>query len=172
MMTNQSISRSWKKGVIPALLFALLTPVSHATETVIYKWVDKNGVVSYSQAEPSGQYDRDITTIKVETLPLSQQRAASRMLANLEKSTDAEYLARQKRLKAADATIDAALQRLQRAERRLGDGSIATGYDRIGNVGGHARLRDSYFNRVEKLQADVEQAKQALDNAYAARDQI
>ncbi len=96
------------------------------------------------------------------------------MLANLEKLSDAETAARESRLAAADKRIDTALQRLQQAERNLSAGSVPSGDDRIGNMGAsgnhHARLRDSYFDRVAELQEKVDQARQALDAAYAARD--
>jgi hypothetical protein len=143
---------------------------AHADTLSVYKWIDKDGVVSYSQTMPTEQGAHNVTTIRIDSLPLEQQRAASRMLAHLEKLSDAETDAREQRLAIADQRIDAALGRLQQAEHRLSEGSTPTGDDRIGTVGGHARLRDSYFERVSQLQADVGQAQQALSDAYAARD--
>jgi hypothetical protein len=145
-------------------------PLSHA-DTLVYKWIDKSGVVSYSQNKPTEQGAHDVTTIRIDSLPPGQQRAASRMLANLEKLSDAETAAREKRLATADARIDAALQHLQQAEHELSASSTPTGEDRVGNVGGHARLRDSYFARLSQLQANVDQAQQALNDAYVARNQ-
>jgi len=146
-------------------------PLAQA-DSLIYKWVDKDGVVSYSQSPPTEAGARNVTSFTVESLPIAQQRAAARMLANLEKMADADYAARENRLKQADRKIDAALQRLQIAEKRLSEGSTPTGDDRVGNVGGHARLRDSYFNRVAQLQDEVDQAQQALNDAYTLRDQL
>ena len=144
---------------------------AHA-DTTIYKWVDKNGVVSYSQ-EPPADKSISATSFTVESLPPSQQKAANRMLANLDKTLDAEFEARQKRLRQADQKIDAALRRLQEAEHRLNAGSTPTGDDRVGNIGGHhARLRDSYFSRVQQLQEEVDAAQQALNDAYAMRDKL
>ena len=173
-MKNRVNSLSWKVIVLTLTFLAYLTPDAHAADiagATIYKWIDKDGVVSYSQTKPEDKGAHDVTPLKIETLPPGQQRAADRMLTHLEQTTDAEYTARKKRLKEADDRIDAALQRLRRAEHRLSEGSIPTGNDRVGNVGGHARLRDSYFARVSQLQAQVDQAKQALNDAYAARDQ-
>jgi hypothetical protein len=158
-----------------AALFCLSTTAFAQNQTSIYKWIDKDGVVSYSQTKPTDSGAHDVTTIKIEALPAERQRAANRVLANLEKLSDAETAARESRLAAADKRIDAALQRLQQAERNLSAGSTPTGDDRIGNGGSagnhHARLRDSYFDRVAQLQSQVDQAHQALDAAYAARDQ-
>lgn len=146
-------------------------PFAHA-DTLIYKWIDKDGVVSYSQSMPTEQGAHNVTTMKIDTLPVDQQRAATRMLAQLEKLSNIETAAREKRLATADQRIDSALARLQQAEHKLSEGSTPTGYDRVGNVGGHARLRDTYFERISQLQADVDQAQQTLNNAYAARDQL
>ena len=141
-------------------------------DTLIYKWVDKNGVTSYSQNPPTDAGEKStVTTITVESLPPAQQRAAARVLANLQKLSDASTAARQQRIQAADKRIAEALDRLQAAEKKLSDGSTPTGFDRVGNVDGRARLRDSYFERVSRLQADVDQAQQALNDAYTARDQ-
>lgn len=152
-----------------AIAFAGL---AHATDVVIYKWVDKNGVVSYSQNKPPESDAHDVTTLSIPTLPPEQQRAANRTLMQLEKHADADYAARKQRQQAADARIETALKRLQDAERRLSAGAQVNGGDRVGNVNGYTRLRESYFNRVAQLEASVAQARQELNDAYAARDQI
>jgi hypothetical protein len=166
------LSKAGKRLGGVALGLCLFATSLAQADSLIYKWTDKNGVVSYSQNPPTEQGARDVTSFKVESLPAAQQRTAKRMLANLEKTTDAEFAAREKRLKQADQKIDAALQRLQKAEHNLTEGSLPTGDDRIGIGAGHARLRDSYFIRVENLQDEVDKAQQALTDAYTARDQI
>ncbi|MBV8635259.1 MAG: DUF4124 domain-containing protein [Burkholderiaceae bacterium] len=154
------------------ILIAVLAAGSAcAQDTVIYKTVDKNGAVSYSQDKPAEDAGQTVTTISVPTLPPEQQRAANRALLAMDKREDADYQAHREKQKAADARIDAALKRLQQAEQRLAQGSQVRGGDRVGNVNGYTRLRDSYFNRVSQLEADVARAKQDLDAAYSARDQ-
>jgi hypothetical protein len=155
---------------IGVCVFAM-TP-AQAVGTLIFKWVDKDGVVSYSQAAPTEAGAHDVTSFTVESLPIAQQRVAARMLANLEKVANAENAAREKRIKQADQKVETALERLQKAERQLSDGSTPTGADRVGNVGGHARLRESYFNRVTRLQDDVDKAQQTVNDAYALRDSL
>lgn len=158
-------------GILVLAMAFCITPLVQADST-IYKWVDKNGVVSYSQDPPADKEAKDVTSFTVESLPVAQQKAANRMLANLEKSADAEYAERQKRLKQADHKVDIALRRLDDAERRLSNGSTPTGSDRIGIGNGHARLRDSYFTRVQNLQNQVDAAQQSLNDAYAERDKL
>jgi len=146
--------------------------VARAEDVVVYKWIDKNGVVTYSQSKPPDNAGQSATAISVETMPPEQQRAANRALLELDKREDASYQARKRRQTAADARIDTALKRLQQAEQRLAAGSQIQGGDRVGNADGYTRLRGSYFDRVARLQAAVDQAKKDLDSAYAARDQL
>jgi len=155
-----------------ALVMTLNAAAARADDAVVYKWVDKNGVVTYSQSKPPDSEGQTVTTISVPTLPPEQQRAANRALLELDKREDASYQARKRRQMAADARIDTALKRLQQAEQRLAASSQIQAGDRVGNVDGYTRLRGSYFDRVAKLQAAVDQAKKDLDDAYAARDQL
>lgn len=151
-------------------LYLSITPLTYA-DTLMYKWIDKNGVVTFSQNEPSAQQAREVTTITVQSMPENEQRAANRMLLNLKKE-NARFAEQQKRMKQADENIDVALNQLKKAEHNLTTGSIPTGYDRVGNINHRARLRESYFERVSQLQDEVDKARQKLNDAYAARDQI
>lgn len=147
------------------------TSLSYA-DTTMYKWVDKNGVVSFSEYEPGEKQAREVTTITVQTMPVTQQRAANRMLLNLNNAENTSFAAQQKRMQQADQAVEAALKQLQDAERNLTTGSIPTGFDRVGNINHRARLRESYFERVSDLQREVDKARQVLNDAYAGRDQV
>jgi len=150
-------------------LFA--APLSHA-DTTMYKWVDKNGVVSFSEYEPSEKQAREVTTVTVQTMPVTQQRAANRMLVNLNNADNPSFAAQQQRMTQADQAVEVALKQLQEAERKLTTGATPSGSDRVGNVNGRARLRESYFERVSDLQSEVDKARQVLNDAYAGRDQV
>lgn len=143
-----------------------------AEDTVVYKWVDKDGVVTYSQKKPPGNEGGEVSTISIPTLPPDQQRAANRGLLQMERDADRDYAAHKARQDRADTRVDAALKRLQQAEERLKAGSEVQGGDRIGIGNGNSRLRESYFNRVAGLESAVDQARKELDAAYAARNQI
>jgi hypothetical protein len=148
-----------------------ITSITQA-DTVIYKWIDKDGVVSFSQNEPAPEQAHEVTKMTLQTMPESEQRAAKRMLSHLEKTAESSFAEHHKRLQQADEAIEAALKKLAQAEHNLATGSVPTGYDRVGNVNHKARLRESYFTRVEDLQDKVDQARQELSDAYAARDQV
>jgi len=162
-----------KLSIITALLGLYLSATASA-DTTMYKWVDKDGVVSYSQTPPTAAGAHNITNITIETLPAEQRRTASRVLSNLNTNDDAKSDAYQIKLKAADQKVDAAITKLSIAEHQLTEGSVPTGDDRVGNGGAagnhYARLRESYFSRVSQLQANVEQARKDLQDAYSTRD--
>lgn len=160
------------KRILPAILASamLAAGTACAQDAVIYKSVDKNGAVTYSQDKPAEGNGNTVSSIAVPTLSPDQQRAANRALLEMDRREDAKYQADKRKQKAADARVDAALKRLQQAEQRLTQGSQVRGGDRVGNVDGHTRLRGSYFDRVARLEAAVAQAKKDLDAAYAARD--
>jgi hypothetical protein len=159
------------RGRFPAMLACgmLAAGLAGAQDAVIYKSVDKNGNVTYSQEKPADAGGQAVTGISVPTLSPEQQRAANRTLLEMEKREDAQYEAKKKKQKAGDARVDAALRRLQQAEQRLAQGSQVRAGDRVANVNGYSRLRGSYFDRVARLEAAVTQAKKDLDAAYAAR---
>ncbi|MSQ18362.1 MAG: DUF4124 domain-containing protein [Betaproteobacteria bacterium] len=60
-------------------------------------------------------------------------------------------------------TLEAAEEALRKAELARREGAEPTDVDRIGSVGGGARLRDSYWERQSKLEEEVTKAKQTLD---------
>lgn len=166
-------NRTGRLGYVLAITGLLFMSLAHAqTQTKIYKWTGTDGVTSYSQTPPEEGRSRDMQVITVETLPLEQQQAARRMLAHMQGKADAQAAAIRKRYAQADQNVERALQNLQRAESELRHGSQTVGSDFIGNVGGGVRLRESYFDRVARLEAKVKDARQALDDAYAERNAV
>lgn len=159
--------------IAASTVFALLiaTPASYA-DTLLYKYTGADGVTVYAQTMPEHYQPGEVQTITIETLPVEQQRAALRMLAVMEKRIDAKVEARHAKLVDADQHISAAIKHLQQAETNLKNGSVPSGADRIGKVGGGTRLRESYFLRVSHLQLLVEQAKQTVDEAYQVRNDL
>lgn len=71
-----------------------------------------------------------------------------------------------------DREIISADKALVRSEKALQQGRTPLPGERTGKVGGGSRLTEAYFQRVHGLEAAVEQAKQRLDLAYAARNAL
>ncbi|MGA9664887.1 MAG: DUF4124 domain-containing protein [Gallionella sp.] len=156
-------------GVSAAFILLIAAHPAHA-DTSVYKYTGPDGVTVYSQTLPESYIPGKVQTVKIETLPVEQQRAAIRMLDAMENKVDAQLRERHSKLQGADQRIDVAIKNLQQAETALQNGSVPTGDDRIGKVGGGSRFRESYFQRVSQLQAAVAQARIALDQAYSLRD--
>ncbi|MGB9094845.1 MAG: DUF4124 domain-containing protein [Gallionella sp.] len=154
-----------------ALLSLVAMQAAHA-DTIVYKFTGPNGVTVYTQVLPENHPPGEVTTITIRTLPAEQQRAALRMLDAMQRETDAGIEKQRSMLDEADRKVNDAISKLQHAEAELQSGSVPTGADRIGKVGGGTRLRESYFRRVEKLQRAVDKAKRELDQAYRERNNL
>ncbi len=90
----------------------------------------------------------------------------------MQRENDAGIEKRRSKLDEADRKVNDAISKLQHAEAELQSGAEPTGADRIGKVGGGTRLRESYFQRVEKLQRAVDKAKLELEQAYRQRNNL
>ena len=144
---------------------------AHA-DNFVYRYTGKDGATVYSQTLPESYSPDNVQTVKIETLPTEQKRAAIRMLDTLQKNSNASAAGRSTKLDIADQNIAAAIKSLQQAELNLQNGSAPVGGDRVANIGGGTRLRESYFSRLSRLQSVVEQAKLALDQAYTERNNL
>lgn len=164
---------SLRYAAAASALFVLSAAAAIAQgNTVVYKYTGRDGVTVYSQTLPESYSPRDVQTVEIESLPQDQQRAAVRMLDAMNRRTVAGAAKRSAKLDIADRNIAAAIRNLQQAEQNLKKGSELVGGDRVANIGGGSRIRESYFLRVSRLQSVVEQAKKALDQAYAERNDL
>lgn len=162
-----------RSAVAAAALFVLAVAAAGAHgNAIVYKYTGRDGVTVYSQTLPENYSPRNVETIEIGSMPVEQQRAAVRMLDAMSAQTDADAAARAAKLDQADRDIDAAIKNLQQAEQNLKKGSELVGGDRVANINGGSRIRESYFLRVSQLQAAVELAKQKLDQAYVERNDL
>jgi len=167
-------SKSTRSSPVSASAVVILLIAMHAAhaDTSVYKYTGPDGVTVYTQTLPENHSPGTVKTITIQTLPIEQQRAAIRMLDAMENKADAGIQQQHSKLRDADRQINVAIKDLQHAESKLQSGSVPTGADRTGKVGGGTRLRESYFLRVAKLQGAVDQAKIALEEAYRKRDNL
>jgi len=171
-MAHQFKSMRFIPASASAIFILLITMYAAHADTSVYKYTGPDGVTVYTQTLPENHSPGAVTTITIQTLPVEQQRAAIRMLDAMEKKADAGIQQPHSKLSDADRQINVAIKNLQHAESKLQSGSVPTGADRIGKVGGGTRLRESYFLRVAKLQGAVDQAKLALEQAYRKRNNL
>ena len=171
-MVHQIRSMRFLNVAASVVLLSLVAMHAAHADTIVYKYTGPNGVTVYTQALPENHPPGEVTTITIKTLPVEQQRAALRMLDAMQRETDTSIEKQRSKLDKADQKINDAISKLQHAEAELQSGSVPTGADRIGKVGGGSRLRESYFQRVQKLQRAVDKAKLELEQAYRQRNNL
>ncbi len=154
---------------------ALIVSSAQVNAQVLYKYVDANGKVTYSDKAPKpGEKAERITadtTTNIINSPAGV-RAGAGSLASGGKETSADAGVRTK-ARAAErdklkVNVDAAQANLESAKKALEDGQQPReGEQRIiVRAGGNSVLRtDAYRERIEKLEAAVKSAEEQLDLA-------
>jgi len=142
------------------LLIAIVAvPLSSALGQAVYKYVDEDGNVVYSEQPPP--QDQPSERVDVRPGPTSAQQkdaenreqqlqdAASQTTSTGDQRTSkkAEQQLKQKSVKDAEAALERAKQ--------VGPG------DRVGTAGGGSRLRESYHERVRAAEEELQRAKKA-----------
>jgi hypothetical protein len=145
---------------------------------VIYRSTGPKGDVTYgSRPDPDAVRTE---TIKVETLSPEQRRATEQLLlreADKARQADAYVQALEEKWRRVDDEIRDAQIELQKAEGALENGRTPLPGERLGlhTVRGRSsltRLTEAYFDRILELEAAVDQARQRLDKAYEARNNL
>jgi hypothetical protein len=149
------------------LAAALLAFAHPASAQTLYKLIDKNGKVTYSDTPPK---DFDGKVVPVEVDP-NRNRATI-----LPPGAAAEALSKDKpktaenadeRLKQAQARLEAARKDLAFARDNPREGEV----ERVGNVGGGARPvpTEAYEKRLAALEQAVRDAEEEVRRAERAR---
>ena len=134
-----------------------------AAAQTLYKLIDKNGKVTYSEAPPK-DFDGKVIRLdidpKANTVTLPSGSAISSTGADDRRAAD-------DRARGARNRLDAAQKALADAKQNPGEGEI----ERVGKKGGGARAQESegYKERLEKLERDVKEAEDALQKAQKER---
>lgn len=153
-----------------AAIAAGLALCAQASAQTLYKLVDKNGKVTYSETVPKG-FDGKVTRMDIDpnantaTLPKPAQRGTEGQSG----SKSAEEYVRESTTRRDDAEskLQDAKTRLDEARAALNDAMLNPGegdIQWIGNKSGGTRPvhTEAYTTRIEKLKADVEKAEEAV----------
>jgi hypothetical protein len=155
------------KALFISLAAAALALAQPAAAQTLYKLIDKNGKVTYSDSPPK---DFDGKVVPVEIDP-NRNRAtilppgpASDVLSSDKAQARGDADAR---LKQAQARLEAARKELAFARDNPREGEV----ERIGNVGGGARPvpTEAYERRLAGLEKAVKDAEEELRLAERAR---
>jgi Domain of unknown function (DUF4124) len=148
----------------------LLPGIAGAGEQYIYKSWEPDGRVTYAaQPEPNAT---KVERIEIQTLSPEQRRAAHRLLQMDQKTIKQGYAILQREWTKVDNDITRAQKALQHAEQALRKGRVPLPGERRGLAGGGSRLDASYFARIKRLEDAVDAARQRLDRAYQARNDL
>ncbi|MDX1512710.1 MAG: DUF4124 domain-containing protein [Gammaproteobacteria bacterium] len=150
------LNRSFLRLGPLALLVALAGSPSGPVEAKLYKWVDENGNVTYSERKPP---DKQATEIKVRTAPVTPDQSREQ-LEGLKDKTDTQQKDRDYATTAANEDAAAAEQLKKNCEiarqnkRVLENTSRIQGQDSQGNT---------YFLNEAEIAAKLEQSKKQIE---------
>ena len=133
---------------------------TQAAAQTLYKLIDKNGKVTYSESPPK-EFDGKVIRMDIDpkantaTLPKAAAGAGQSQSSSSSTSSSGED-----RVKAARDRLDAAKKALQDAIDNPGEGDV----QRVGNKGGFARPvpSEDYQKRLAGLEENVKKAEQEL----------
>lgn len=133
-----------------------------AAAQTLYKLIDKNGKVTYSESPPK---DFDGKVIRMDIDPKANTATLPPGSSSIPSVEDRR--AADDRVRSARTRLDAAQKALAEAKANPGEGDI----ERIGKKGGGARPQASedYQLRLEKLERDVKEAEEGVQKAQKER---
>lgn len=153
---------------IPYLCLGLLTLLASApgSAETIYRWVDKDGSVSFSSSPPPGMPKGRLSEVEVDSaLPPEQQQAAEERVRQLE---DAAGRMQEERMMARKGGLERLAQaedEVRQAQADLARAQVQTPEDWQTIVGGGRHLKPSYFDRVRVAQETLARAQERLVKA-------
>ena len=142
------------------LAFAFLAQAAYAQE--IYRSVDEQGNVTFSDTPPSGAgvVERVVLPPPAAS-PQGQGPAGERNQQLLDAAAEADRQRTEKR-REKQARVESAEKRLQQAEADLADAKEIKDSDRQNLAGGKRRIHPDYFERLKQAEQEVEAARKAL----------
>ena len=154
-----------------ALVLALCLPASAQT---LYKLIDKNGKVTYSEAKPK-TFDGQVIQLDINpnantaTLEKPQPKAMGEGTVNRQRgeSQSPKKMDEEARIAQARERLERAQKALQDAKDNPQEGDVML----VGKVGGGARtiLSEAYQQRLERLETEVRVAQEELQRAEQGR---
>jgi hypothetical protein len=151
------------------LSFALLLVSFNASATTLYKTVDEQGKVTYSDEPPAGVTDAQEIEVKdddMNVLPsthvqdqIEQQQRADKQAENRRAADNQDW---QRRYEQAQADLAEAEKALKSAQE------IQEG-DTVGSAYGGARPNAEWIERLEQAETDVELRRVELDKVKRQR---
>lgn len=142
-------------ALVAAAMFA-----ATASAQTLYKLVDKNGKITYSESRPK-EFDGQVIELNIDP------KANRAVLPKYDPAKNAPGAMTPE----AIANINQAQQKLAVAKKALDEAKANPEMQRLGKVGGGSRevVSPEYEARVAKLEQDVRDAEEAVRNALPKR---
>lgn len=142
---------------VALVLAAIAGPV---TAQVLYKLIDRNGKVTYTE-DPPKKYDGQV--IRIEVNPDANTATLPKFEGGVRRAAPVDEKERATRIAQAKELVEKRRAALEEARKNPGEGDIR----RLGTVGGGARPvpSDEYQKRLDDLEKSVKEAEEALREA-------
>lgn len=152
------------------VLMALLAASTVCAKTTLYRWVDDQGEVHFSDTAPPKSVEAQKITVEdkaINTLP-GNQRQVQEM--QTEQRARQVYHSRavedwERRYKAAEQALQVAKSRLEEA-KKVGEG------DTVGSFMGGARPTTEWLDQLEAAKKNLQEKQQAMDKLEQEKKQL
>jgi hypothetical protein len=151
------------------LLTALALAASLAHAQTVFRSDMPDGSVIYGDKPAPGAKDVKQITLPPPNISATPQPAAPASKPAPNSASAPAPAATKSAVEIADAQVTRAEEELKAARAALEAGRNEQEGDRVGMVGGHARLSEAYFERIQSLEAAVADAQKNLEDAYTRR---
>jgi len=130
----------------------------------IYRSVDAEGNVTYSDTPPTGDSKGEMVELPPNPSPAAVQETEARN-REIRRAASRAQQQRIEQERAQESALRTAREALQQAEARLKEAKVIRDEDRQNLAGGMRRIRPDYFERVKAAEAEVEAARKRLREA-------
>ena len=170
LVSNEKSKYLWYTGYRAfAIALAFLSVESIAGQQV-YRYVDENGVVSFSSQPPAGT--ADVKRIEIQTTNTLESPEGFERREKIEQTYEnvtSRIRDRQEKRKTRARMILEAEREVEARRKALEQGKEPRPGERIGTVYGYSRLRPIYHERIKGLEEALSVAEEKLRNLKRQR---
>jgi hypothetical protein len=149
-------------AILIYITLALVITSNVMAESEVYKYVDENGVVSYSSKPPTNETEAEAVDIPkgniMDTELSDSEKEFRKENFKINSRINRSIEARKKQTR----EIKSAEYEVRKKSEELEQGRTPLPGERIGTVSGYSRLRPSYHERIKSLEEALAIAKKKL----------
>lgn len=143
------------------LILALNAPVLAGDK--VYRWVNEEGTVMFSDTPPPGREAEEINLPDLPTNTLETPARERRELLRQSEQIERKIERRQATRAALQQELTETREALQQARQALAQNREPRPDERRALAGGGTRLLPSYFDRIERQEAEIERLEQRIN---------